>query len=295
MLADKLRKGDTIGIISPSHVATVERYEGMIFGLESLGFRVKLGANLYKDTYGYLASERERADDLNQMVLDDEVRMILFGGGEGGNELLPLIDYENIKKHPKIFCSYSDGTTILQAIHAKTGLVTYYGQSPGIFSDLRHYDYVQFESHFCRSRVDRFVSNGKWTLCHGGACEGILTGGYTRNFALLLGGDYFRYDADRKYLLFLEDHEKFSNVGTISAYLSHIEQSPFIRTVSGLLFGHYAVAKSPELLGRLGRFGDRHGVPVVYCDDFGHGVNHAILPIGVTARLDADAATMDFG
>ncbi|HML48566.1 MAG TPA: LD-carboxypeptidase [Clostridia bacterium] len=294
MLAEKLRKGDTIGIISPSHVAGVERYESIIFGLESLGFRVKLGANLYKDTYGYAASEQERADDLNQMVLDGEVRMILFGGGEGSNELLPLIDYESIRNHPKIFCSYSDGTTILQAIHAKTGLVTYYGQAPGTFADLRHYDYLQFESHFCRAKVDRFASNGKWTLCHGGACEGILTGGYTRNFALLLDGNYFHYDADRKYLLFLEDYEKFSDVGAVSAYLSHVEQSPFIRTVSGLLFGHYAAAKSPELLGRLERFGAKHGVPVVYCDDFGHGVNHAILPIGVAARLDADAATMDF-
>ena len=126
----------------------------------------------------------------------------------------------------------------MQVIHAKTGPVTYDGQAPESFTDLRHYDYVQFESHFCQARVERFASNGKWPLCHGEACEEILTGRYTRNFALLL-----------------EDYEKFSDVGAVSGYLSHIEQSPFIRTVSRVLFGHYAAAKSPELLGRLVRFG----------------------------------------
>lgn len=294
MLASKLAKGDTIGLISPSHVATAERYEGIVFALESLGFRVKLGANLYQSTYGYSATEQERADDLNQMVSDDAVKMVFFGGGEGGNELLPYIDFENIRAHPKLFCSYSDGTTILQAVHAKTGLVTYYGQAPGLFSDLRHYDYLQFAAHFCTERVERFARSGPWAACHGGVCEGILTGGYTRNFALLLGGDSFHYDPSRKYLLFLEDHKEFSDVATVSAYLSHIEQSPFIQTVSGLLFGHYSTTKSPELLARLERFGQKHGVPVAYSDDFGHGVHHAILPVGVKAKLDVDAQTLTF-
>ena len=51
---------------------------------------------LYKNTYGYLASEMERANDFNQLVLNQDVDLILFGGGEGGNELLPYINYENI-------------------------------------------------------------------------------------------------------------------------------------------------------------------------------------------------------
>jgi muramoyltetrapeptide carboxypeptidase len=63
-----------------------------------MGFIVKEGKNLYKNTYGYLASEQERADDFSEMILDNEVKMILFGGGNGGNELLPYINYENIKK-----------------------------------------------------------------------------------------------------------------------------------------------------------------------------------------------------
>ena len=294
MLTNKLCKGDVIGIISPSHIASEERYSGIISKIETLGFKVKTGKNIYKATYGYSASEQERADDLNDMLMDTNVKMIFFGGGEGSNELLPYINFDNVKKYPKLFCSYSDGTTILNAIYAKTGLETYYGQAPGIFEDLRHYDYEQFISHFCSDHVDCFVSNSNWITCNDGECEGVLTGGYTSNFALLMNSEIFHYESSGKHLLFLEDHEKFSDIARVSSFLSHIEQGKFIDTVTGLLFGHYSTKVCSELLGRLERFGKTHSIPVVYCDDFGHGINHAILPIGRRARLDANEKTMMF-
>ena len=117
----------------------------------------------------------------------------------------------------------------------------------------------------------------------------MLVGGYSRNFALLLGSAYFPIDLNQSYVLFLEDHASFGNVDYVSAMLTHIEQHPFIDSVTGLLFGHYSKPRSQQLLERLERFGQAHNVPVVYCDDFGHGVNHAILPIGHTAEFDADA------
>lgn len=147
MIAERLQKGDVIGIICPSHIAG-EDYKQIVKGIEHLGYRVKLGANIFKNTNGYLASEQERADDLNDMVNDNEVKMVLFGGGWGANEILPLIDYDSIARHPKLFSSYSDGTSILNAIYAKTGLITYYGLGAGEFRDLKHYDYLQFEKHF---------------------------------------------------------------------------------------------------------------------------------------------------
>lgn len=294
MIAERLSEGDVIGIICPSHVAG-EDYRQIVKGIEQLGFKVKLGANIFKKTHGYLASEQERADDLNNMVFDNEVKLILFGGGWGANELLPLIDYENIARHPKLFCSYSDGTSILNAIYAKTGLITYYGLGAGEFRDLKHYDYVQFAKHFiCGNKAALLCGSGEWRTIRSGACEGILIGGYTMNFAWLVGGDYFKYDAGQKYILFIEDHEKFSEPVAVSAYLSHIEQSPFIRNVSGLIFGHYSNEVPETLLQRLERFGEKYSIPVIYTDDFGHYTKHSILPIGVSARLDANAQKLLF-
>ena len=285
MIPRRLRPGDTIGVVSPSHVAERERYRPMLEGLRRLGFRVKEGKNLYRDSYGYLASEQERADDINDMVRDDCVRMILFGGGEGGNEVLPLLDYEAIARNPKIFLSYSDGTTILNAIHARTGLETYYGQTPGIFSALQPYDEAQFRTHLVEGGVARHVPYSPWIILTEGVGQGTLLGGYLGNLALMAGSAYLPLKEPR-YVLFLEDYEGFSPVARVSALITHLEQSGLAQRVAGLLFGHYSITVNGQLLDRLRRFGERYGVPVVYCDDFGHGSHHAILPIGRTARLD---------
>lgn len=80
-----LKYGDTIGIISPSWVANQDDYEKYAKGIESLGFQVKFGRNIYKDTYKYTASVAERVDDLNEMIYDTNVKMVFFG--EGGMEV----------------------------------------------------------------------------------------------------------------------------------------------------------------------------------------------------------------
>jgi len=293
----KLMKSDVIGIVCPSHIADPVRYERYIKVLESLGFRVKMGANVYKTTHGYIASEKERADDFNAMVCDPEVKMVFFGGGEGGNEILPFINYEKIKCNPKIYCSYSDGTSILNAIHTLTGLIVYYGQAPGNFGDLWYYDYEQFMTNFVGDLYNEsfgFIKNSEWRTINGGVCEGTLIGGYSAAFALQLGGGFLNYNANKKYILILEDYIKLSSVAAISSYISHIEQHEFIKSVSGLIFGHYSDNVPEDLIKRLTRFGEKFNVPVVYCDDFGHGVNHGILPIGINAELDANKQTLLF-
>ncbi|MCL2463375.1 MAG: LD-carboxypeptidase, partial [Defluviitaleaceae bacterium] len=276
-------------------IAAEASYRLIVKTLESLGFRVKLGANIFKDTYGYLASEQERADDLNRMVADGDVKMVLFSGGSGAAEILPLIDYENISRHPKLFSSYSDATFILSAIYAKTGLVTYYGLGAGEFRDLRYREYTQFAAHFfAGNRAESLKGNGEWRVARPGVCDGVLIGGYAKIFVALLNTEYFRYDPQRKYILFLEAQEKYTGVAGVSADLSLIEQNRFIGNVSGLIFGHYSENVPEDLLRRLARFGEKHGVPVVYTDDFGHGARHSIIPIGVDARLKTDEQTLLF-
>ncbi len=294
MWAEKLNVGDTIGIISPSHIASEERYKNIIAGIQEQGFKVKTGNNIYKDTYGYSASEFERADDINQMVSDEEVKLIFFGGGYGSVDLLPHIDYENIKKNPKLFLSYSDGTSILNAIYSKTDLITYYGQTPGNFENLSNYTIKQFFSHLVFRNAELFVSNSVWHSLTEGSCEGLLMGGYLWNFALSVNSPYLKIDKNKKYILFLEDREKFSCVAVVSMLLSHIEQSGFMKNVAGLLFGNYSDTISEELMGRLKRFGEAHSIPVAYCDDFGHGENHGILPVGCHAILNTQENSMKF-
>jgi len=294
MIPERLSPGDVIGICSPCHIASREKYALAYKRIRSAGFEIKEGKNLYSSSLGYSASPKERADDLNSLIRDKDVKMILFGGGEGAVELLPLIDFDALKENPKIICSYSDGTTILDTLWANTGLEVYYGQSVNHFAEENSYHDAQFEAFFVKGNVASHTCALEWRSLSPGAAEGTLIGGYLVNFALLLGSGYFRYDKSGDHILFLEDHEKFFGIPYVSSMLSYIEQTDFMKTVRGVLFGHYSTVPNGYLFERLSRLGKEHGVPVCYCDDFGHGENHAILPIGRKAVLDADALALTY-
>ncbi|MDZ7680316.1 MAG: LD-carboxypeptidase [Fodinibius sp.] len=123
----RLQKGDTIGLVSPaSRLPKKKQYGKIIRQIKNLGYRVKVAEHARK-RYGYLAGEDKlRAKDLNTMFADDSVDAILpFRGGWGCNRILPLLDYETIRQNPKILVGFSDITSLLNAIYAKTGLVTF--------------------------------------------------------------------------------------------------------------------------------------------------------------------------
>ena len=299
MQAERLPQGGTIGLFCLSHVADMGRYNANIATLEQLGFNVKLGANFQKGTYGYAASAEERAADFNELVADEAVQLVMFSGGSSAVEILPYINYDAVRKNPKLFSSYSDGTSILNAIYAQTGLglVTYYGTCSGIFGDLRcfDYNYMQFCQHFVEGHTaEHFVKDSEWKALCGGSCEGTLIGGYTSLFGQMLANRYFKYDRDTKYILLLESHEKYCKVGTAASDLAFIGQSEFMQNVVGLVFGHYSENVPDDLFRCLQRFGMNHNIPVVYTDDFGHGTKHAVFPIGANAKLDADERHMSF-
>lgn len=305
MRAKPLSKGGVIGMCSPSHVPLYEaapgqeipwsrEYKNIIAGMEKDGFSVVQADNMYRKSWGFLASDTERGADLNQLAADRSVEYILFGGGEGAPEVLPYLDFELFRDNPKRICSYSDGTSILNAIWANTGLETYYGQDPTMFTGWTDYNRRHFEGHILSDSMTVHEKNSEWVTCTGGTAEGVLCGGYTMNFALLLGTKYFPVDNSEPHILFLEDHEKFGGPDHVSAMLGYIEQSGFMKSVTGLVFGNFCDRSCPELYARLRVLGERHGIPVAYCDDFGHGENHAVLPIGRRARLDAGAGELRY-
>ena len=266
LFAGGLKPGDTIGIIAPCGLIAREKAEEAAVGLRSLGFRVNFSKNLFRDSKGYAASVEERAEDFNGMAADPDIRMIFFGGGEIGNELLPYIRYSALQRDPKLLCSYSDGTSILNAVTAVTSLVTYYGMPPYALARPDPYNLSQLQGRVAAGER-RIVKSSPWKVLRGGKCEGALIGGYLMNVALLVNSRYLPFDRSRKYLLFLEDSVRFNVPAAVSQYLSHIEQSSFFPCVSGLIFGQYTGEKSPpqpkRIDGVLKRFAARHSIPVV--------------------------------
>lgn len=127
----RLSKGDTLGIISPASPTAGRvpgRFQRGIRAIEEMGFSVKIGKNAKKVRGHKAGTLQERILDFNEMFEDIDVKAIITSiGGYNSNELLPLLDYQLIRKNPKILCGYSDITSLHCGIHSQTGLVTFHG------------------------------------------------------------------------------------------------------------------------------------------------------------------------
>ena len=131
ILPKAIKPGDTIGVIAPSNII-LEKDEEYIEKSTKLftdvGYKVKFGKYVRANTLGYGANAKERAEDINDMFADPEIKAIIaVKGGEDCNITFDHIDYELIKNNPKIICGFSDTTALTNAIYSKTGLVTFNG------------------------------------------------------------------------------------------------------------------------------------------------------------------------
>lgn len=289
----RLLKGDTVAVISPCFATPAERLPDILKAIENLGLKARLGKYVTSVTEGYCASPYERAEDFNYAVRDKNVKMILFDGGEVCNEILPLIDYAAIAENPKIICSYSDGTSLLDPITTKTGLVTYYGQ--GTLSTLySQYNRECFKSAFFDGGVPAYKTAKGFKKIYGGKASGRLIGGYLLNFSLLCGNPYFTFDGNIDHILFFEDNIAFNGAPAVSRYISNIEQSGLWKSVKGIIVGNYSNTENKEFDSLLNRFANKWRLPFIKCDDFGHGEFQAILPIGIECEINADRGTVEF-
>ena len=286
MKPTRLNWGDKIAIIAPSYAVTYDMIAESLHNLENAGFQIELAPNVFSDTYHFAGSIEERAADFNVMIADPTVKMILFGGGEVCNEILPYIDYEAVKANPKILASYSDSTTILNAITSMTGLVTFYGISPNTFQYWNEYNWQSFERRLMTDNPE-YIKGSQWRTIRPGKCTGELTGGYLVNYAALQGLKWFELK-HKDYILFLEDHEGFGPPAVVAKWLTNLEHRGVFEHVKGFIFGHYSESYYPEMDEIRWRIGERYDIPVVKCEDFGHGVLNAIIPIGITATLDTE-------
>lgn len=123
-----LKAGDLVAVVAPAGPVHENALVGGVRVLENQGFRVTFGRHL-RDQRGYLAGPDEgRAEDLNRALADPDVRAILSArGGYGCGRILNLVDYEAMRRDPKIFVGYSDVTALHLAFAREVGLVTFHG------------------------------------------------------------------------------------------------------------------------------------------------------------------------
>ncbi len=292
MVPEKLKIGDTIGVIAPSEpiVGKYNKYmKNSIKIFENMGFKVKLSKNIYKNTYGYSATPEEKAEDINEMFSDKEVKAIISAvGGDNSFNCLGLIDYENIKKNPKIITGYSDATNYLNAIYTKTELVTYHHCEMIDLGRKKEKDFQlnQFKKVLIDGKLGEIDKNKPYKTLQDGITEGIIVGGNVPSMVTLLNTEYFPDLTDK--ILFLEVFSRSTDFDLADRYLGVLKYHGVFDKIKGLWIGHYhADTKDTKIEDVFMRNLKEYNFPILKCDDFGHDCENVVVPIGAKVRLDA--------
>jgi muramoyltetrapeptide carboxypeptidase len=124
----KLRAGARIGIVNPAYWLEPERMQRGIDVLQGMGYEVVPGESTGLKENKCAGSPAQRAKDIMEMFEDPSIDAIVCArGGYGGNRVLPLLDYDIIRRNPKIFVGYSDITGFLTSFAQKSGLISFHG------------------------------------------------------------------------------------------------------------------------------------------------------------------------
>ena len=316
LIPKKLKNGDEIRIVAPSRSASILSEEGIRFAkdrLENLGFTVTFGKNVFESDIQSSTSIEQRIEDLHAAFEDANVKGILTViGGFNSNELLPYIDYDLIKKNPKVFCGYSDITAIATAITTQTGMVTYSGPHFSSFQMKKGQAYQT--EHFMKclmhdtpyvvqasvewsddawylDQENRNFEKSAWKTYTPGVATGQLWGGNLCTLNLLQGTKYMPRIENA--ILFVEDDE-MTIPETFARDLTSLLQNT--QSLNGLVIGRFQRASNiseEQLLFILDKHPLLKEIPVLYDVDFGHTQPLFTFPIGGEVQLDASESQLE--
>lgn len=318
LLPSKLKKGDTIGIFSPSNSATYwakNRFARAKEFIEQKGFKIAEGNLTGKHDFYRSGSIIDRANELNELIRNPDVKCIMSViGGQNSNSILPYIDYKSLQKNPKIIIGYSDVTALLLGIYNKTNLVTFYGPAMvASFGEIGYYvnktfDYfsntlvnptvpfpVKNPKFFTDEYLDWETQNNekhksinKLITINTGKVKGRLIVGNLNTILGIYGSTYMPKIREGD-ILVIEDSLK--NASTIERSFAHLKINGVFDKIGGLVLGKHEKfddcksGRNPHeiLMEVIGN----SSIPILAEYDCCHTHPMITLPIGVQAELNA--------
>jgi muramoyltetrapeptide carboxypeptidase len=289
----KLRRGDRAGLIAPASPPDPSEIDRAVANVESLGLEPVLGEYVHAQQ-GYLAgSDAERAADFNRMARDPSIRAIFsIRGGYGTMRILEALDYEALGRDPKVVMGYSDLTAVLNAVTARSGLVTFHGPVAA-HGSLWSGEAREFLERilFSAEPVGRLHIADAHPIAPGRA-RGRLAGGNLSMIAALLGTPFAV--AAEKTLLFFE--ETLEAPYRIDRMLTQLSLAGVLQAARGILIGQCTKCEgdgpSPPASLVIAERLRRIGHPVVAGAPIGHIATQWVIPIGVEGELDVEKGTL---
>ena len=295
-----LRPGDRVGIIAPASNVDPAHLQAGIRRLEEMGYVPLHQPGILDQDLYFAGTVHRRLREFHEMFERDEIRAVLCArGGYGANYLLPHLDLDLIRGHPKIFIGYSDITCLLTYLHDATGLVTFHG--PMVAKDFGETELPGVDEHSWRNALG---GNAEWELAShavfglnplaAGEGEGALYGGCLSILVASLGTPYEAKTEGK--LLFLEDIA--AKPYQVDRMLMQLKLAGKLKDVRGIVFGEmmHCVQSSNQgytLQAVVFRILEDLKIPVAYGLRSGHVSRENItLPFGVRARLTVAQETV---
>lgn len=288
-------RGDTVAITAPASPSSAAEVSGCISLMKTYGINCVVGKTVtsVNKNMQYLAGDdKMRSEELMKFIENDDIKGIICArGGYGVMRILNTLDYDVIRKHPKIIIGYSDITALLIAIYQKTGLVCFHG--PVASSNYNQFTLDYFLPLFLknfRKPVLTFKSP-KMQAINGGISTGQLTGGNLTMVTSTLGTPY-EIDTRNRILFLEETHEEPYKIDRL---LMQLKLAGKFSDASGVIIGNFdnifekvcPLYTSPTMQVLKNVLGDSK-CPVITGLPFGHMNDKITLPIGINATIDAD-------
>lgn len=299
MLAEKLKKGDIIGVVSPCNLVDdddMEIIRNSMKLFKEKGYEVKFAENCFKNTTGYGATAKEKAEDINNMYANKDIKAILtLKGGYNSNTVYEYLDLELIKKNNKIICGYSDATSYINYIVEKTGNIGFIGPNfKTVTSSETTYCYEQLMKHICNAEQHLLSSDDECYLIEIDNEEikytkekrGIIATGELIGGNLSLISELSSQLTFENKILFLEDFAYEAKPQIVSNYLYNLKQQGVFNKINGLWLGNYEAEIFIEKI-LLDTIKDLDiNFPIIKSNNFGHTERIMTIPLGIKARIE---------
>lgn len=228
-----LNEGDTIAIIAPAGAVEYDEIIKAQVYFERHNMRVKLGKNIFNSSRYMAGKDEERVADLHEAFLDDSVNAIICArGGYGSIRLIKIIDFDIIRRHPKIFCGFSDITALSLMMAKYSDLITFSGpMAQSDFNDITEFTEKSFFNVLSGGFEEYFST---YTI-KSGCAEGMIWGGNLSTIVSLCGIDFI---PEENFILFVEDlNEPAYKIDKMLNQLINIKE--FRAHCKGILFGEF--------------------------------------------------------
>lgn len=291
-----INKGDTFHICAPSSWLQPQRQKRGVSFLEKQGYGVALHPQVEKRDFQCAGTAEERAEALAECFASAESQAVLTAvGGHRALHTLDMLDYDLIQKHPKPFIGFSDTTAQLNAIYAKTGMVTFHGPSLASLGDGLHPSSIDtFFKVLGGEKITYPAFDTAEVLTpgrHGTTTKGTLVGGNLCLFTNLIGTHYMPRLDDA--ILFLEDDSE--EIRNLDRMFLHLKTSGILQHINALILGQFSNTQDSEKVrgpfcNSLDDLMHEHfshlDIPVIKNAPFGHGKDLLTFPIGARAMVD---------